>query len=139
MSDVAATIRSPFNVETLSAPHFAGQVGRIACPRMRDLGSMDIHALGHALADAIMTAHRNMVSNTMVILDAKEAIVPLYVDFAIQDLLDRKVQVGVMVLCNGATSHDDDSPLPKALCVNIRAVNRPGSLWHPVRQCLVPT
>ena len=30
MSDVAATIRSPFNVETLSAPHFAGQVGRIA-------------------------------------------------------------------------------------------------------------
>lgn len=139
MSDVAATIRSPFNVETLSAPHFAGQVGHIACPRMRDLGSMDIHALGHALADAIMTAHRNMASNTMVILDAKEAIVPLYVDFAIQDLLDRKVQVGVMVLCNGATSHDDDSPLPKALCVNVRAVNRPGSLWHPVRQCLVPT
>ena len=139
MSDVAATIRSPFNVETLSAPHFAGQVGRIACPRMRDLGSMDIHALGHVLADAIMTAHRNMASNTTVILDVKEAIVPLYVDFAIQNLLDHKVQVGVMVLCNGATSHDDDSPLPKALCVNVRAVNRPGSLWHPVRQCLVPT
>jgi hypothetical protein len=138
MSAVAETIRSPFDVETQSAPHFAGQVGRIACPRMRDLGSMDIHALGHVLADAIMTAHRNMASNTTVILDVKEAIVPLYVDFAIQDLLDRKVQGGIMVLCNGATSHDDDSPLPKALCVNIRAVNRPGSLWHPVRQCLVP-
>ena len=51
MSAVAATIRSPFDVETLSAPHFAGPVARIACPRMRDLGSMDIHALGHALAD----------------------------------------------------------------------------------------
>ena len=138
MSAVAATIRSPFDVETLSAPHFAGPVARIACPRMRDLGSMDIHALGHALADAILAAHRDGASTTTVVLDVEEAIVPLYVDFAIQDLLDRKVQGSIMVLCHGATSHDDDSPLPKALCVNVRAVNRPGSLWHPIRQCLVP-
>jgi hypothetical protein len=138
MSAVAATTRNPFVVETLFAPNAAGPVGRIACPRMRDLGSMDIHAMAHALAAVIMTAHLDSASNTTIILDVEETIVPLYVDFAIQDLLNHKFQGGVMVLCNGATSHDDDSSLPKALCINVCAVNRSGSLWHPIRQHLVP-
>ena len=138
MNAIAATIETPFRVETLPAPHFAGRVYRIACPRLREPESMDIRACGRALAERIEAAHRGAASATTVILDVEESIVPLYVDFAIQDLLDRKVRAGVLVLCNGATSHDDDSPLPKALCANVSAANRAGSLWHPILLRQVP-
>ena len=138
MSATATTLSSPFHLTRVAAPHFAGQVYRIVCPRMSSLGSMDIHALGHALAETIIAAHRDMPDNTTIALDVEETIVPLYLDFAIQDLIDREARVGVIVLCGGATSHDDDSPLPQALCANIRAANRAGSLWHPVLLRQVP-
>ena len=44
----------------------------------------------------------------------------------------------MIVVCDGAMSHDDDTPLPKALCVNVGAANRQGSLWNPLRQRSVP-
>lgn len=138
MSAIAATISSPFHIARVAAPHFAGQVCSIVCPRMRTLGSMDIHTLGHMLAETIIAAHRDMPDSTTIVLDVEEAIVPLYLDFAIQDLMDREARVGVIVLCGGATSHDDDSPLPKALCANVSAANRAGSLWHPILSRQVP-
>jgi len=63
----------------------------------------------------------------------------LYVDVAIGQLLDRDVHAGVIVVCAGATTHDDDSILPKALCFNVSAANRHGALWHPLRKRVVPS
>lgn len=134
-----------FNVETLSASSAAGTVYRIVCPRMRDLASMDIQALGSMLATLIeavdrgATSNATMTSNATIVLDVLDCnIVPLYVDFAIEYLLERQVRTGVIVVCDGSTSHDDDSTLPKALRVNLSAANRQGSLWNPLRQRWAP-
>jgi hypothetical protein len=128
-----------FNVETLSAPSAAGAVYRIACPRMRDLASMDIQALGGMLATLIEAVDRGATSSATIVLDVLDCnIVPLYVDFAIGYLLERQVRTGVIVVCDDSTSHDDDSTLPKALRVNLSAANRQGSLWNPLHQRWVP-
>ena len=129
-----------FKVEALDAPGYSGAVFRIACPRMQDLAAVGIEALGAALSAVVEDAdHRVGTETATIVLEVVDAtIVPLYVDLAIGHLRDRRVRAGVIVVCDGATTHDKDSTLPEALCASVSAANRHGALWHPLRARAIP-
>jgi len=136
----AAGTAAGFRLETLAAPGYTGTVLRIACPAIQDLAAIGVEALGAALAELIEDTERRFgTGTTTIVLDVVDAtIVPLYVDLAIGHLRERRVQAGVIVVCDHSTTHDTDSTLPAALCASVSAANRRGVVWHPLRQRPVP-
>ena len=126
-------------VEELFAAGYMAKVFRIACPTMHALDSLDAQALGAELGALIAQTDQMGGPDTTIVLEVVgDTIVPLYVDFAIEYLIDQRARVGVIVVCKGVTTHDPDSTLPKVLCVNVSEVNRRGVLWNPVSKRVIP-
>lgn len=129
-----------FSAQPFDAPGYAGVVLRIACPRMQDLAPLGIEELGAALSKVIEEADRHIgADNTTIVVDVIDAtVVPPYVDSAIADLLRRHFCAGVIVSCNGGTTHDKSATLPAALCACVKNANRHGIIWHPHLKQAVP-
>ena len=139
MGELLPWVKTGFVAQELFSPKFMAKVFRIACPAKPRLGSMDVQDLGVELSELIAQTDEEGGTDTTIVLEViGNTIVPLYVDFAIEYLIDQRARVGVIVVCKGVTTHDPDSTLPKALCVNVSEVNRRGVLWNPVSKRVIP-
>ena len=139
MGSESSSATGGFVVQELFAAGYMAKVFRIACPAMHALDSLDAQALGAELGALIAQTDRMGGPDTTIVLEVVGGtIVPLYVDFAIEYLIDQRAQIGVIVVCEGVTTHDPDSTLPKALCANVSEVNRRGLLWNPVSKRVIP-
>ena len=118
---------------------FAGKVYRIYCFPLQMLATTDFESVAIELADLIADTDRESGLDCTIILDVVEStVVPTYVDLAVEELLLRRMRLGLIVTCCKETTHDVDSTFPHALRENLAQVNRRGVIWNPVAERVVP-
>ena len=139
MGELLPWVKTGFVAQELFSPKFMAKVFRIACPAKPRLGSMDVQDLGVELSELIAQTDEEGGTDTTIVLEVIDGkSVPRYIDEAIELLLEQRARLGLIVVCDGATTHDHDSSLPMVLCAHINEVNRRGLLWNPVSERIVP-
>jgi hypothetical protein len=100
-------------------------VSTLICPR-----TPDTNEPASVLAKAIEASDRFM-TNTTVCLEIEGPLpVPSYVRESI-DLLNR-YPVKLIIVCDGAATHEPGPLLDDSLCQKVKEVSPGGELWHPI-------
>ncbi|MEF9896763.1 MAG: hypothetical protein RR736_18905 [Pseudomonas sp.] len=87
------------------------------------------------LAKAIEASDRFMADTTVCLEVEGPSPVPSYVNEAIE--LIQGYPVKLIVVCDGASTHEPGALLDQALCDQVNAVSSGQTLWHPISKQLV--